>query len=134
MRHLWRHTCHGKLLMQTLEEAVMPTGIHRSKADMWWAESCLRLSDFTCTKEGDYDHWQGHDLDRGRSNSKQKRYFDEEAVWLCARCGLMACQRSMPLPGWRILTPRGVADGSSTYVKHRWSTHDALAPLDSQVP
>ena len=97
MRHLWRHTCHGKLLMQTLEEAVMPTGIHRSKADMWWAESCLRLSDFTCTKEGDYDHWQGHDLDRGHLSMEQKKYFDEEAVWLCARCEDVGCRNGRKL-------------------------------------
>ena len=27
-----------------------------------------------------------HDLDRGHLTQEQKRYFDEEAVWLCARC------------------------------------------------
>ena len=97
MRHLWRHAYHGKLLMQTFDEAVMLTRIHRSKADMWWTESCLRLRDFTCTKEGDYDHWQGHDLDRGHLSAEQKRYFDEEAVWLCARCEDVGCRNGRKL-------------------------------------
>ena len=85
-RHLWRHAGHGKLLLQTFEEAVMLGRIHRSKDDMWWTESCLRLRDFTCTKEGDYDWWRCHDLDRGHFTDEQKRYFENEAVWLCARC------------------------------------------------
>ena len=71
--------------------------IHRSKEDMWWTESCLRLRDFTCTKEGDYDHWQGHDLDRGHLSAEQKRYFDEEAVWLCARCEDVGCRNGRKL-------------------------------------
>ena len=97
MRHLWRHAYHGKLLMQTFDEAVMLTRIHRSKADMWWTESCLRLRDFICTKEGDYDHWLGHDLDRGHLSAEQKRYFDEEAVWLCARCEDVGCRNGRKL-------------------------------------
>ena len=60
--------------------------IHRSKDDVWWTESCLRLRDFTCTKEGDYDEWKQHDLDRGHLTKEQKQYFEDEAVWLCARC------------------------------------------------
>ena len=46
----------------------------------------LRLRDFTCTKEGDYDWWREHDLDRGHFNDEQREYFENEAVWLCARC------------------------------------------------
>ena len=60
--------------------------IHRSKEDMWWTESCLRLRDFTCTKTEDYDIWREHDLDRGHLNAEQRRYFEDEAAWLCARC------------------------------------------------
>ena len=60
--------------------------IHRSKEDMWWTESCLRLRDFTCTKDGDYDWWREHDLDRGHLTEEQKEYFENNAVWLCARC------------------------------------------------
>ena len=60
--------------------------IHRSKEDLWWTESCLRLRDFTCTKEGDYDWWRQHDLDRGHLNAEQKEYFEDHALWLCARC------------------------------------------------
>ena len=86
MRHLWRHACQGKLLMQTFDEAVMLSRIHRSKDDLWWTESCLRLRDFSCTKEGDYDWWREHDLDRGHLSDDQKKYFEDEAVWLCARC------------------------------------------------
>jgi hypothetical protein len=86
MRHLWRHQCHGKLLMQTFDEAILLNRIHRSKDDMWWTESCLRLRDFICTKQGDYDEWWKHDLDRGHLSDEQKAYFENEAVWLCARC------------------------------------------------
>jgi hypothetical protein len=60
--------------------------IHRSKEDIWWTQSCLRLRDFTCTKEGDYDFWRQHDLDRGHFNKEQCEYFENEALWLCARC------------------------------------------------
>ena len=60
--------------------------IHRSKEDIWWTESCLRLRDFTCTKAGDWDYWRLHDLDRGHLNDEQKAYFESKAVWLCARC------------------------------------------------
>ena len=59
--------------------------IHRSKEDVWWTESCLRLRDFTCTKEGDFDHWKQHDLDRGHLTTEQKEYFEDKALWLCAR-------------------------------------------------
>ena len=60
--------------------------VHRSKEDMWWTESCLRLRDFTCTKDGDYDYWRLHDLDRGHLNAEQREYFENKALWLCARC------------------------------------------------
>ena len=86
MRHLWPHIRSGKLLMQTIDEAIVLRKIHRSKEDLWWTESCLRLRDFQCTKEGDYDIWREHDLDRGHLNDEQKAYFEREAVWLCARC------------------------------------------------
>ena len=71
--YMWRHACHGKLLMQTFDEAVMLSRIHRSKDDLWWTESCLRLRDFTCTREGDYDWWREHDLDRGHFTDEQKQ-------------------------------------------------------------
>ena len=86
MRHLWRHACQGQLLLETFDEAVMLSRIHHSKDDLWWAESCLCLRTFTCTKEDDYDWWRLHDLDRGHFNDEQKRYVENEAVWLCARC------------------------------------------------
>ena len=60
--------------------------IHRSKEDMWWTESCLRLRDFTCTYKDDYEQWRKHDLDRGHLNAEQKLYFENQALWLCARC------------------------------------------------
>ena len=72
--------------MRTFNEAVLLERIHRSKDDMWWTESCLRLRDFECTKDGDYDYWREHDLDRGHLSDEQKAYFEDEAVWLCARC------------------------------------------------
>ena len=85
-RHLWKHNLQGKLLLQQFEEAVILKQIHRSKEDMWWTESCLRLRDFTCTKEEDWDYWRMHDLDRGHFTKEQKEYFDNSAVWICARC------------------------------------------------
>jgi len=84
---MWQHARLGaKLLQEEFTEAVMLSQVHRSKEDRWWTESCLRLRDFTCTKEGDYDVWREHDLDRGHLNAEQKKYFEEKAVWLCARC------------------------------------------------
>ena len=59
--------------------------IHRSKDDLWWTQSCLRLRDFECTQE-DWNWWREHDLDNGHLSKEQKEYFDNEAVWLCARC------------------------------------------------
>ena len=85
-RHLWRHALQGKRLLETFREAVLLKEIHRSKEDMWWTQSCLRLRGFECTKEGDYDNWRQHDLDRGHFNEEQKAYFENHAVWLCARC------------------------------------------------
>lgn len=70
----------------TFNEAIMLKQIHRSKEDMWWTESCLRLRDATCTKDGDWEYWREHDLDRGHLDDKQREYFENEALWLCARC------------------------------------------------
>ena len=85
LRHMWRHAQQGKLLLAVFNEAIMLTKINRSKEDTWWTESCLRLRDFTCTWD-DYCWWRAHDLDRGHFNDEQKTYFENEAVWLCARC------------------------------------------------
>ena len=87
-RHLWKHQCHGKKLHSSsvFTEAIMLSRIHRSEDDLWWTQSCLRLRDFTCTIEDDYDYWRQHDLDRGHLSSEQKKYFEDKAVWLCARC------------------------------------------------
>ena len=86
LAHLWRHAEFGKELMKTFDEAFVLKRIHRSKNDMWWTESCLRLRNFECTKCDDYDWWREHDLDRGHFTAEQKTYFDNHAVWLCARC------------------------------------------------
>ena len=80
LRHLWRHARQGKHLLETFREAVLLKEIHRSKEDMWWTQSCLRLRDFECTKEGDYDHLQQHDLDRVHFSEEQKAYFENHAV------------------------------------------------------
>ena len=63
----------------------MKQNIHRASDDMAWTESCLRLRDFECAEE-DYVWWRCHDLDRGHLSKEQKEYFDDKAVWLCARC------------------------------------------------
>ena len=86
MKRHWGHNCYGKMLLSEFKEAIMLKQIHRSKEDLWWTESCLRLRDFTCTKEGDYDHWRQHDLDRGHLTPEQVEYFEDKALWLCARC------------------------------------------------
>ena len=49
-------------------------------------EYCLRLREFTCSGHEDYTWWMEHDLCRGHLGDDQKPYFDNEAVWLCARC------------------------------------------------
>ena len=64
----------------------MLSNVHRSKEDLWWTKSCLRLRDFECTKEEDWDIWQRHDLNRGHLDKQQKQYFEDHAVWLCAQC------------------------------------------------
>ena len=86
LRHLLKHALFGKHLLSEFKEAVMLKQIHRSKEDVWWTESCLRLRDFTCTQEGDYDYWRQHDLDRGHLSPEQREYFENKALWLCARC------------------------------------------------
>ena len=80
LRHLWSHAVNGRKLLRTFKEAIMLQKIHRSKDDMWWTESCVRLRDFDCTKEGDYDWWREHDLDRGHFNDEQNKYFEDEAL------------------------------------------------------
>ena len=84
-------------MLSEFKEAFMLHSIHRSKGDLWWTESCLRLRDFTCTKHDDYDIWEKHDLDRGHLTDEQKTYFDEEAVWLCARCEDVGSRNGMKL-------------------------------------
>ena len=86
MRHLSKHHRQGKLLIKTFTEAFMLIRIHRSKDDRWWTESCLCLRDFACTKEDDWVYWRVHGLDRGHLDAAQKEYFEEEALWICARC------------------------------------------------
>ena len=83
---LWGHAQLGRQLLQSFKEAIMLTRIHRSKDDLWWTESCLRLRDFVMTYDGDYEVWRQHDLDRGHLTAEQKKYFQTEAVWLCTRC------------------------------------------------
>ena len=71
-QHLWRHGQVGKELLEKFDEACVLQKIHRSKDDMWWTESCLRLRDFEMTYTGDYEYWQEHDLDRGHFTREQK--------------------------------------------------------------
>ena len=86
LRPLWKHQRVGKVLVDTFKEAIMLKRVHRSKKDTWWTESCLRLRDYTCTKEDDWDFWRQHDLDHGHLSEERKAYFERHAVWLCARC------------------------------------------------
>ena len=90
VQHLWGHAQHGCKLASLFKEAICLKRIHRSGTDAWWTRSCLLLRNLT--KENiaeftdNYAIWRNHDLDRGHFNEEQKKYFDNEAVWLCARC------------------------------------------------
>ena len=87
MQHLLGHMHQGRYyLVEEFQEAFMLENIHRSKDDLEWTRSCLRLRNFAMEKERDYDVWMQHDLDRGQLTPEQKQYFEDEATWLCARC------------------------------------------------
>ena len=79
------HVHNGRLLLRTFREAFMLKQIHRSKDDLWWTQSCLRLRDFQMNLD-DYFAWIKHDLRRGHLTQEQKDYFNQKAVWLCSRC------------------------------------------------
>ena len=97
IRRLWNHASHGRSLLGLFKEAVILRRIHRSKEDLWWTESCLRLRDFECTLEEDWMHWKTHDLERGHFTKEQKKYFEDKAVWLCARCEDVGCRNGRKL-------------------------------------
>ena len=90
LSYLWRHAMTGHHLVSLFKEAILLKRVHRSKEDMWWTESCLRLrnlDDETRDEfQADYDRWRHHDLDFGHFSKEQKEYFETHAVWLCARC------------------------------------------------
>ena len=46
----WGHVHNGRLLLRGFTEAFMLKQIHRSKDDLWWAQSGLRLRDFQMTR------------------------------------------------------------------------------------
>ena len=99
--------------------------IHRSKDDLWWTESCLRLRDFECTKTGDYDVWSQHDLDRGHLTPAQKAYFESEAVWLCARCEDVGARNGRKL---RHMVEREQQVVHRIHAEHRGSKHARKQP------
>ena len=78
---LWGHAQAGRQLLQSFKEAIMLTRIHRSKDDLWWTESCLRLRDFEMSYDEDYLTWRHHDLDRGHFTAEQKN------ILKLRRCG-----------------------------------------------
>ena len=81
MWNLWGHAQAGRQLLQSFKEAIMLTRIHRSKDDLWWTESCLRLRDFEMSYDEDYLTWRHHDLDRGHFTAEQKN------ILKLRRCG-----------------------------------------------
>ena len=99
LQHLWKHAQLGKELLKEFDEAFMLTRIHRSGADVWWTESCLRLRDFEMGFAQDWQEWLKHDLDRhdGHLTSEQIEYFENMAVWLCARCEDVGCRNGRKL-------------------------------------
>ena len=102
--------------------------IHRSKDDLWWTESCLRLRDFVMSYDGDYEVRRQHDLDRGHLTADQKKYFKNEAVWLCTRCEDVGSENGKKLAhraqDEKLLVHR---------IKARHSTHKAAARQPSSV-
>ena len=96
-QHLWKHGQYGKQLLMLFNEACLLRKIHRSKEDMWWTQSCLRLRDFEMSYARDYVHWLEHDIDRGHLTDEQKTYFENKAVWLCARSGDVGCRNGRKL-------------------------------------
>lgn len=90
LRSAWNHAVTGSHLVKIFREAILLKRVHRSQEDMWWTESCLRLrniNDDTLQQiMDDYNIWRQHDLDRGHLNDEQKQHFENNAVWLCARC------------------------------------------------
>ena len=100
--------------------------IHRSKDDMWWTQSCLRLRDFQCTKEEDYDSWRLHDLDRGHFSDEQKEYFENEALWLCARCEDVGSRNGRKLAH--------MAQDSKDIVHQIWAQHSSPGKTAKKLP
>ena len=86
LRYKSRDRIMGKELLKTFDTAFMLTQVHRSAGDAWWTGSCLRLRDFKMTHWIDYSYWLQHDLRRGHFTDDEKQYFDDNAVWLCAKC------------------------------------------------
>ena len=125
MQHLWNHIRQGRYLLEEFQEDFMLNHIHRSKDDVWWTESCLRLRDFTCTKDGDYDEWKQHDLDRGHLTKEQKQYFEDEAVWLCARCEDVGARNGRKL---RAMVERTHQVVHRIQAEHRGSKHARKQP------
>ena len=87
---------------------------------------CLRLRDCTCTWE-DYSWWRKHDLDRGHFNDEQKTYFENNAVWLCARCEDVGVRNGRKLAHKaedekRLIHKIEAEDGSSRHAKKQPST------------
>jgi hypothetical protein len=86
LRHKCKDRIAGKDLVAAFDAAFMLTQIHRSADDTWWTESCLRLRDFKMDLQRDYNFWILHDLRRGHFTAAEKQYFDDNAVWICAKC------------------------------------------------
>ena len=90
LQGLWKHAVTGAHLVQIFREAVLLKRVHRSQEDMWWTELCLRLRNISRDTldqlKQDYEIWRRHDTDRGHLTEDQKEHFENNAVWLCARC------------------------------------------------
>jgi len=139
LRHLWRHAQYSKTLLGTFKEAVMLEQIHRSKEDMWWTESCLRLRDFTMDYYDDYCQWYTHDLrHEGHFNKDQKMYFDNKAVWICARCEDVGCRNGrklahMALDNQTIIHQIHAMHSNKSARKQSTAAFDGLRPVINLV-
>ena len=112
LRYKSRDRMLGKEFLKTFDTAFMLTQVHRSADDAWWTGSCLRLRDFKMTHWSDYSYWLQHDLRRGHFTEAEKQYFDDNAVWLCAKCEKVGSRNGRKLAK--------IAEGSKSMI-HRIS-------------
>ena len=69
-----------------------------------------------------------HDLDRGHLTQEQKQYFEDEAVWLCARCEDVGARNGRKLRG---MVERDHQVVHRIHAEHHGSKHARKQPSKS---